>query len=40
MANALKRKGVEQFTLDKLKDLTDNAKQKRQEMAKCYSRAK
>ncbi len=32
MANALKRKGVEQFTLDKLKDLTDNAKQKRQEM--------
>ncbi|TLP41151.1 serine--tRNA ligase [Arcobacter arenosus] len=32
MANALKRKGVEQSTLDKLKDLTDNAKQKRQEM--------
>ncbi len=32
MANALIRKGVEQSTLDKLKDLTDNAKQKRQEM--------
>ncbi len=32
MANALKRKGVEQSTLDKLKDLTDDAKQKRQEM--------